>query len=63
MREVMTAEHEAFRDQFRRFLETEVAPYHDRWAEEGFVPPALWRKAGELGFLCAMMPERYGGSR
>ncbi len=62
MREVMTADHEAFRDQFRRFLETEVEPRHDGWAEAGFVPPELWRKAGELGFLCTMMPERYGGA-
>lgn len=60
-RKVMETEHELFRDQFRRFLENEVVPYHDEWEQQGFVPAALWRKAGELGFLCPMMPEQYGG--
>ena len=62
MRDVMTAEHEAFRDQFRRFLEKEVLPYHEEWESQGFVPRSLWLRAGELGFLCPMMPEEYGGS-
>lgn len=62
MREVMSAEHEAFREQFRRFLEKEVAPFHDQWEEDGFVPKSVWKRAGELGFLCPMMPEEYGGA-
>jgi acyl-CoA dehydrogenase len=61
MRDVMESEHELFRDQFRRFLENEVAPFHDEWEEQGFVPRELWRKAGELGFLCTMIPEEFGG--
>ena len=61
MRDVMDSEHELFRDQFRRFLEQEVVPYHDEWEEQGFVPPELWRKAGSLGFLCPEVPEEYGG--
>jgi len=61
MRDVMESEHEMFRDQLRKFLETEVAPYHDQWEEDGFVPGDVWKKAGALGFLCPMMPEEYGG--
>jgi acyl-CoA dehydrogenase len=61
MREVMESEHEMFRDQLRKFLEAEVAPFHDQWEEDGFVPAELWKKAGALGFLCPMMPEEYGG--
>jgi alkylation response protein AidB-like acyl-CoA dehydrogenase len=61
-RTLFDADHEAFRDSFRRFLEKEVAPHHDAWEEQGHVDRAVWNKAGENGFLCATMPEQYGGS-
>jgi long-chain-acyl-CoA dehydrogenase len=61
MRAVMTEEHEAYRAQLRRFLEAEVAPNHETWAEQGFVPKEVWLKAGEMGFLCPMVPEGFGG--
>ncbi|MEE4209479.1 MAG: acyl-CoA dehydrogenase family protein [Parvularcula sp.] len=51
-----------FRDNVRRFFEEEVAPHHDRWEEQGHVDRALWQRAGELGLLCATMPEEYGGA-
>ncbi|MBV8192539.1 MAG: acyl-CoA dehydrogenase family protein [Alphaproteobacteria bacterium] len=51
-----------FRDTCRRFFEKEVAPFHMKWEEEGIVPRALWRKAGEHGLLCVTMPEEYGGA-
>jgi acyl-CoA dehydrogenase len=61
-RNLFTADHEAFRDSFRRFVDKEIAPHHDAWEEEGFVDRELWRKAGANGFLCMTMPEEYGGS-
>ena len=61
-RTLFTPDHEAFRDSFRRFLDKEVAPFHADWEEQGFVDRAVWSKAGENGFLCATMPEAYGGS-
>ncbi|CAN0573346.1 unnamed protein product, partial [Laminaria digitata] len=36
-------------------------PYHEQWEKDGQVSRELWRKAGELGFLCPTMPEEYGG--
>jgi acyl-CoA dehydrogenase len=62
MRAVMTEEHEAFRTQLRRFLETEVLPHHEAWEEQGYVPKEIWKRAGENGFLCPMVPEAYGGA-
>lgn len=62
MRQVMTEDHEAFRTQLRRFLEKEVAPHHELWAEQGNVPREIWKKAGELGFLCPMVDPEYGGA-
>ncbi len=61
-RTLFTAEHETFRDSVRRFLEAEVRPHDERWQEQGYADKAVWRKAGENGFLCMSMPEEYGGS-
>ncbi len=61
-RTLFTPDHEAFRDSFRRFIDKEIAPYHDAWEEQGYVDRAVWAKAGENGFLCMTMPEEYGGS-
>ena len=54
-------EHELFRDQVRRFIETEITPYHAQWEQDGIVPRSVWRKAGEAGLLCTEVPEEYGG--
>jgi alkylation response protein AidB-like acyl-CoA dehydrogenase len=57
-----TQEHHMFRDTCRRFFDKEVTPFHKAWEEEGSVPRALWRKAGEQGLLGMTMPEEYGGA-
>ncbi len=61
-RSLFNADHEAFRDSFRRFVEKEITPFHDSWEEQGYVDRAVWRAAGENGFLCMTMPEEYGGA-
>ena len=61
-RTLFTAEHEAFRDSFRRFIDKEIAPFHAEWEEQGYVDRAVWHKAGANGFLCMSLPEEYGGS-
>ena len=61
-RTLFNADHEAFRDSFRRFMDKEIAPHHDAWEEQGYVDRAVWDKAGENGFLCMTLPESYGGS-
>ncbi len=55
-------EHETFRDSVRRFMDAEVKPNDERWQEQGFADRDVWKKAGANGFLCASMPEEYGGS-
>lgn len=62
MRKVLRDDHEMFRTQVRRFLETEVAPFHAQWERDGVVPLSLWRRAGEEGMLCVTAPEAYGGA-
>ncbi len=61
-RTLFDEDHDAFRDSVRRFLESEVAPFHDRWEEQGHVDRQIWNKAGANGFLCPTMPEAYGGA-
>ena len=45
-RTLFTSDHDAFRDAFRRFVDKEVAPFHEAWEEAGYVDRALWHKAG-----------------
>jgi acyl-CoA dehydrogenase len=56
-----TAEHEAFRASYRRFLEREVIPHRAAFRAAGMVPRDVYRKAGERGFLCSWIDEAYGG--
>lgn len=60
-RNLFEAEHDMFRDAFRRFVEKEIVPYHEHWEQAGIVPRELWLKAGESGFLGMDVPEEYGG--
>ena len=61
-RSIFSSEHEIFRAAVRRFVENEVVPYHYQWEEDRGFPRDLWLRAGELGFLCCNVPEKYGGS-
>jgi acyl-CoA dehydrogenase len=61
-RTLFSAEHDAFRDSFKRFMQAEIAPYHAQWEEQGYVDKSVWNKAGALGFLCMSLPEAYGGA-
>ena len=61
-RTLYTGEHLMFRDAFRRFVEKEITPHHEAWEHDGIVPRAVWRKAGDAGFLCLEAPEAFGGA-
>ncbi len=61
-RTLFSPEHETFRDSVRRFMDEEVKPHDERWQEQGYVDREVWLKAGANGFLCASMPEEYGGA-
>ncbi|WP_423802108.1 acyl-CoA dehydrogenase family protein [Neobacillus sp. SAB-20_R2A] len=58
----LSEEHEIFRRSFRKFLEKEAYPYFEEWEEAKQVPKSFWKKAGEQGFLCPWVDEKYGGS-
>ena len=52
---------ETYRDTVVRFIEEELAPGDSEARQRGNVGRAVWRKAGELGLLCADIPAEYGG--
>ena len=52
---------ELYRDNVVRFIETEMVPDDEASRQRGHVGHALWRRAGELGLLCADIPEAFGG--
>ena len=61
-RSLFESEHDDFRASFRRFLEREVVPHHERWDADGIVPREVFRAAGEHGFLAMAVPEELGGA-
>jgi acyl-CoA dehydrogenase len=57
----MNEELEMVRDTAIRFIESEMAPWDEEARKQGHVGHDIWRKAGEVGLLCADIPEQYGG--
>ncbi|MEP1470834.1 MAG: acyl-CoA dehydrogenase family protein [Halieaceae bacterium] len=57
----ITEDHEAWRTQLRRFIDTEIMPFADDWDEAGHIPDELWPKAAQIGLLGLSYPEQYGG--
>lgn len=59
---IFDADHELFRDNCRRFFQTEVAPHAEQWRAQGWCDPEAFRKAGAQGYLLMWADERYGGA-
>lgn len=57
-----TADHAAFRDTVRRFVEREIIPHAAEWDEAGGFPRELYGKAAAAGLLGVDFPEEYGGT-
>ncbi len=54
-------EHRLFRDAVRSFIAQEIVPYADDWESLGRVDVAMFKKAGQHGFLGMEVPEKFGG--
>lgn len=52
---------DAFRDTVRRFIAEHISPNYAEWEQAGIVPREVWKAAGEIGLLCPMLDEQYGG--
>jgi acyl-CoA dehydrogenase len=57
----MNEELQMLQDSARKFFETECAPHEERWWKQQMPERGIWNKLGEMGLLCASIPEEYGG--
>jgi acyl-CoA dehydrogenase len=58
---IFDEEHEMFRDSVRRFMQAKIGPQVEKWREDGCCDPAAFLHAGEQGYLCMWVDEKYGG--
>ena len=54
-------EHNLFRKNVRAWVDKEIVPFRETWEEANIVPRELWRSAGDQGFLCCWLEEKWGG--
>lgn len=56
----MTEEHEMVYESALKMFQSWEAK-DEQWRKNGKIDREAWNEAGEMGFLCASMPEEYGG--
>ena len=61
-RDIYDEDHEAFRDSVKQFLDREVAPHLESYADNHGLDREFWLAAGKQGFLGLEIPEDLGGS-
>ena len=57
----MSEEITLYRENVKRFVETEIIPNYQQWENDEIYPRELWNKLGGQGLLCVDIPENYGG--
>jgi acyl-CoA dehydrogenase len=56
-----TEERRAFRENIKRYVETELKPYADEWDEAGDFPWRIHEELGSMGYFGFGISEDYGG--
>lgn len=56
-----TEEHKMFKETVEQYVQTHVAPFREKWEEQGYCDRAAWLAAGELGLLGIDLDPAYGG--
>ena len=55
--------HHAWREEVKKFVAKEIAPFVEEWEEAGEFPRELYKKAGDFGLLGMGYPEEFGGTK
>ncbi|MCT8160850.1 acyl-CoA dehydrogenase family protein [Pseudoruegeria sp. SHC-113] len=58
----MTEEHAMLGEMTAQFIAERWAPKFEAWRKAGMMDRESWNEAGELGLLCASVPEEFGGA-
>ncbi|HSS44046.1 MAG TPA: acyl-CoA dehydrogenase family protein [Thermoanaerobaculia bacterium] len=58
----VSSERQAILETLRAFCDAEIRPHVMEWDEAQLFPREVFRRLGELGFLGAVFPEKYGGA-
>ena len=53
--------HHAWREEVRKFVSKEIAPFVEEWEEAGEFPRELYKKAADVGLMGMGYDEKYGG--
>lgn len=61
-RRLFNADHEAFRESVREFVDRHVGPNEEKLIEQRHIDREIWLEAGSNGYLGLDVPEEYGGS-
>jgi long-chain-acyl-CoA dehydrogenase len=61
-RTLFDADHHAFRESAREFVDRTLRPNYEKYVEQRFIDRDAWLEAGRQGLLGLEVPEEYGGS-
>ena len=55
--------HHAWREELKKFVAKEIAPFVEEWEEAGEFPRELYKKAAAIGLMGMGYDEKYGGTK
>src|SRR5690606_7977002 len=59
--DLLTDEHKLVRSAMRDFVNKEISPYIESWAQQAIFPTEIVKKMGEAGAFGPTIPTEYGG--
>tara|TARA_B100000949_G_scaffold133963_1_gene117976 strand:+ start:1043 stop:2206 length:1164 start_codon:yes stop_codon:yes gene_type:complete len=60
-RKIFNEDHKLFRESIVEWIEKDIVPNYNQWENDKQIPREAWKQLGELGGLCPMAKEQYGG--